>query len=140
MRAVPESLRLVGVLLAAGAIAGVGSLILLNDPDKGVAAAEALTGGTVTRGKIAIERRQCAACHIIPGIAGAKGQVGPSLRGVASRKTVVGLLRNDPGAMILWLRHPQAVAPGNAMPDMGLKDREARDIAAYLYSLTNVPS
>ncbi|AEG51018.1 cytochrome c class I [Sphingobium chlorophenolicum L-1] len=140
MRAVPESLRLIGVLLAAGAIAGVGSLILLNDPDKGVAAAEVLTGGIVARGKIAIERRQCAACHVIPGIAGAKGQVGPSLDGVASRRTIAGLLRNDADGMILWLRHPQAVAPGNAMPDMGLTDREARDIAAYLYSLNEAPS
>ncbi|HUD95065.1 c-type cytochrome [Sphingobium sp.] len=140
MRAVPESLRLAAILLAAGAIGGVASLIVLNDPDKGVAAAEALTGGSVARGKAAIENRQCAACHSIPGIAGAKGQVGSSLRGMGSRKTIAGLLRNDPDAMIAWLRDPQVIAPGNAMPDMGIEDREARDVAAYLYSLRSAPS
>jgi cytochrome c2 len=30
---------------------------------------------------------------------------------------------------------PQRIVPGNAMPDMGLNERQARDIAAYLYTL-----
>lgn len=37
--------------------------------------------------------------------------------------------------MIAWLQHPQAIVPGNAMPDMGLSAAEARDMAAYLYPL-----
>ena len=37
--------------------------------------------------------------------------------------------------MIAWLRYPQAIVPGNAMPDMGLDEEQARDIAGYLYTL-----
>lgn len=34
-----------------------------------------------------------------------------------------------------WLRDPQSVVPNNAMPDLGLNEQQARDIAAYLYTL-----
>jgi cytochrome c1 len=37
--------------------------------------------------------------------------------------------------MIAWLRNPQKILPGNAMPDMQLTQEQARDIAAYLYTL-----
>jgi len=45
------------------------------------------------------------------------------------------MLRNEPRNLVTWLRHPQEVVPGNAMPDMRLDERDARDIAAYLYTL-----
>jgi cytochrome c len=32
------------------------------------------------------------------------------------------------------LRNPQSIEPGTIMPDLGLSESEARDIAAYLYS------
>jgi cytochrome c1 len=31
--------------------------------------------------------------------------------------------------------HPQSVVPGNAMPEMGITEAQARDIASYLYTL-----
>jgi len=34
------------------------------------------------------------------------------------------------------LRSPQSVIPGNAMPNTGLTEEDARDIAAYLYGDT----
>jgi cytochrome c1 len=37
--------------------------------------------------------------------------------------------------MIAWLQNPQAIVPGNAMPNMGLSEPDARDITAYLYTL-----
>jgi cytochrome c1 len=37
--------------------------------------------------------------------------------------------------MIRWIQSPQEIAPGNAMPDMGLSDRDARDITAFLETL-----
>jgi cytochrome c1 len=37
--------------------------------------------------------------------------------------------------MVTWLRDPQEIVPGNAMPDMGLSEEQARDITAYLYTL-----
>jgi len=42
------------------------------------------------------------------------------------------MLRNDPDAMVRWLRDPQGVVPGNAMPNMGISEDDARTIAAYL--------
>jgi cytochrome c1 len=31
-----------------------------------------------------------------------------------------------------WIQSPQAIAPGTAMPDLGVSEREAQAIAAYL--------
>ena len=47
---------------------------------------------------------------------------------------IAGVLPNTPENLVHWLRSPQAVVPGNAMPDVGLSDAQARDIAAYLYA------
>jgi cytochrome c1 len=48
---------------------------------------------------------------------------------------IAGKLRNTPANMVRWLRNPQAVVPENVMPNMGLTQEQARDIAAYLYTL-----
>ena len=37
--------------------------------------------------------------------------------------------------MIRWIQTPQEVDPKNAMPNMGVTDQDAKDIAAYLYTL-----
>lgn len=77
----------------------------------------------------------CGSCHTIPGVVGADGLVGPPLEHMARRQYVAGVLRNTPDNMVHWIRDPQSVVPGNAMPDMGLSEEEARQIAAYLYTL-----
>ncbi len=48
---------------------------------------------------------------------------------------IAGLLPNTPENLEAWLENPQAIVPGNAMPNMELKKDEARDIATYLYTL-----
>ncbi len=48
---------------------------------------------------------------------------------------IAGLIANTPSNLVAWLRSPQTVAPGNAMPDMGLSGRQAGDVAAYLEGL-----
>jgi cytochrome c2 len=78
---------------------------------------------------------QCAACHRVPGVAGATGDVGPSLQGIARQQIIAGKLPNTGANMIRWLMHPQQVVPGNAMPEMGLTQAQARQIAAYLFTL-----
>lgn len=92
-------------------------------------------GGDPGRGAVMIAQTGCGSCHTIPGITGANGLVGPPLTQMGRRIYVAGLLRNTPDNMITWLRDPQAIVPGNAMPNMGLQDQQARDIAAYLYTL-----
>lgn len=90
-------------------------------------------GGDPSQGEILVGRFSCGACHELAGVVGANGQVGPPLSTFGDRTMIAGVLPNTPENLVLWLRHPQAVVPGNAMPDVGLSDAQARDIAAYLY-------
>ena len=91
--------------------------------------------GSPDRGRVAIRRYGCASCHTIPGIAGARGLVGPPLSQMASRVYIAGVLPNEPDNMIRWIENPPAVDDKTAMPNMGVSERDARDIAAYLYTL-----
>ena len=97
--------------------------------------AAALTGGNPRNGVDAIGRYGCGACHDIPGIRSAKGNVGPSLAHVANRSYLGGQLPNTPANLVRWIQHPQQVERGTAMPEMGVSDSDAKDIAAYLYTL-----
>ena len=94
-----------------------------------------LTGGDPRRGERAIERYGCGSCHTIPGIRGADREVGPPLAGVGRRMYIAGVLTNTPEHMVKWIRDPPAVDSLTAMPALGVDDQEARDIAAYLYTL-----
>ncbi|HEX7956189.1 MAG TPA: c-type cytochrome, partial [Pyrinomonadaceae bacterium] len=99
------------------------------------AAAEMTGGGSPARGRAAIERYGCATCHTIPGVRGADALVGPPLTRVASRSYIGGVLTNSPENMMRWIRDPRAVDPLTAMPNVGVTDGDARDIASYLYTL-----
>jgi mono/diheme cytochrome c family protein len=90
-------------------------------------------------GKFLINQYMCATCHTIPGIAGADRTVGPPLTGVGERIFIAGNLRNTPKNMVRWLQHPQQIRPGSAMPDLGVGEDEARQIAAYLATLREQP-
>jgi cytochrome c2 len=91
--------------------------------------------GNPDRGSELISKLGCGSCHVIPGIEDADGMVGPPLDHIASRQYVAGVLRNTPDDMVTWVRHPQQVVPGNAMPDLGISEADGRDIAAYLETL-----
>ena len=91
--------------------------------------------GNPHRGAKLIAQYGCGSCHEIAGIPNASGLVGPPLDNIADRKTLAGVLANTPVNMVGWLEAPQSVVPGNAMPNMGLDDHDAHDIAAYLYTL-----
>jgi mono/diheme cytochrome c family protein len=91
--------------------------------------------GDPERGRTALHQYACVACHIIPGATGPKARVGPPLAGIASRKILGGVLPNTPENMVRWLRVPQSIDPPTAMPDLGVTERDARDIAAYLATL-----
>jgi cytochrome c2 len=133
----PYSLRWIGLLLACAALAAPVSLAVqrLETMKTARASARALTGGDPDRGKTAIARYRCGACHQISGIHGADGGVGPPLKGIATRAELAGHLPNDPASLQRWIRQPQQIAPGNGMPDLGVSEQDGRDIAAYLYTL-----
>ena len=91
--------------------------------------------GDPLRGAQLIQRFGCGGCHIIPGVTGANGLVGPPLTKMGRRVYIAGVLRNSPSNMALWIEHPQAIVPGNAMPEMAISHADSRDITAYLYTL-----
>jgi cytochrome c len=97
--------------------------------------AAAMTGGNPARGKEVLRQYGCVSCHTIPGIRGANALVGPSLQQVASRVYIAGVLPNTPENMLRWLQNPPAVDPLTAMPNMGVTEADARDMAGYLYTL-----
>jgi cytochrome c len=97
--------------------------------------ASAMTGGTPSLGREKIMKYGCASCHTIPGIPEADALVGPPLTKIASRAYVGGVLTNTPENMIRWIRDPQGVDPLTAMPNVGVSEEDARDIAGYLYTL-----
>jgi cytochrome c2 len=94
-----------------------------------------LAGANVDRGRQAIETIGCGACHVVGGIPGAVGEVGPPLSGVARRAIIGGVLPNTPNNMVAWIEDPPSFAPNTAMPNLGVTTATARDIVAYLYTL-----
>ena len=91
--------------------------------------------GNSDRGQQLITQYGCTSCHSIPGIKGPKGFIGPPLDKMALRTFIGGKVQNTPQNMIAWLQNPQAFDPANAMPNLGVKPDDARDITAYLFTL-----
>ena len=94
-----------------------------------------LAMGSPAHGAELIAEKGCGACHMIPGITGANGLVGPPLTLMGRRIFVAGLLRNTPQNLAAWVLEPQRYVPGNAMPSTGLSESEALDVAAYLETI-----
>lgn len=95
----------------------------------------ALTGGNPREGKAVIRQFSCGACHIIPGIHGARGLVGPPLMLFGRRTFIAGEVPNTPQNLVRWIQSPTSIEPHTAMPALGLTEQQARDAAAYLYTL-----
>ena len=71
----------------------------------------------------------------VPGVTGANGMVGPPLEYFSRRAYIAGEVPNDPEFLIRWIEVPQAIEPGTVMPNLGVSEGQARNIAAYLYTL-----
>jgi cytochrome c1 len=91
--------------------------------------------GNPELGRALIAAYGCGSCHTVPGVKGADALVGPPLTHFARRSYVAGELSNTPENLARWIREPQQVEPGTAMPDLGVSAEEARNIAAYLLQL-----
>ena len=92
------------------------------------------TGGDASRGEAMFIQYGCGSCHALKGVRTATGMVGPPLDGIALRAIIAGHLANKPENMERWIRDPQHVAPGTAMPDLNVGETDARDITAFLYT------
>ena len=129
MRRGPRVLFLAGCFSAAcGLLAGC----IGNEPMGGYQSA--MSGNPVV-GKALMQSYGCGSCHVIPGIRTAHGMVGPPLLYYSRRTIIAGELPNTPANLMAWIKNPVAIEPGTAMPDLGVTDSQARDMAAYLYTL-----
>lgn len=87
-------------------------------------------------GKALAVRYGCGICHVIPGIETAKGRLGPSLEGVASRPAIAyGSVRNTPENLARYIENPGAMYPQSSMPALGLPPDDVQKITAYLLTL-----
>ena len=116
--------RIAALLVVAALAAGCGN----------ATAPSLVPGADPKQGAKLIERYGCGSCHEISGIEGASGRVGPSLVHFKDIRFIAGEIPNNTGNAVRWVMHPQKIEPGTIMPDLGVSEPEARDIAAYLYA------
>ncbi len=94
--------------------------------------AQAATGGAAVAGQHQFMTDQCASCHQIRGTSAA-GTIGPDLTHLASRRMLAAAtIPNTPSELERWILNPQAIKPGDRMPDLGLPRSQVKDIVAYL--------
>lgn len=91
--------------------------------------------GDEDRGRIALAELGCGACHVIPGVRGAVGGTGPPLASYSRFVYLAGKFPNRPELLVQWIADPASLAPRTAMPSVPMSEQQARDMAAYLYSL-----
>lgn len=88
--------------------------------------------GNRERGRVALTQYACHSCHLIPGVTGPQTFVGPNLDGLMQRSFIAGTLPRSEANLVRWIMATQEVKPGSAMPQLGVSERDARDMAAYL--------
>jgi cytochrome c2 len=120
-------------IAAAALLIAAGSWVYTRKEDR-VARATFLTRGDPGPAPALLIRYGCASCHRITGVPAAGGLVGPALDGIADRVYIAGLLPNTPDNLVRWIVDPRTVNPHTAMPVSGISAKEARDVAAFLYS------
>lgn len=123
---------LTSVLVLVGIAGAIHEYVQQRTELRAHAAAE--TGGDPQRGEAMFIQYGCGSCHALKNVRGATGMVRPPLDGVALRVIIGGRLANNPANLQKWIRDPQQVSPGTAMPDLNVGAQDARDINAFLYT------
>jgi cytochrome c len=92
--------------------------------------------GNAARGQQLAAQYGCNVCHMVPGVDGPQGSLGPSLQGVASRPMISqGTVKNTAPNLVAYLQNPAALNPQSTMPPLGVTADDAKDIAAFLMTL-----
>ena len=97
--------------------------------------AQAKPGGDKENGRLLLRQFGCGGCHEIPGVADAAGKTGPSLKHFAKRIYIAGIAPNEAENLVRFIRDPKSLDPRTKMPDLGVGEAHARDMAAYLGSV-----
>lgn len=88
------------------------------------------------RGRQLVTQYGCNVCHVVPGVAGTQGVIGPSLAGFASRPAFShGTIPNTPENVARFIVAPASLNPASAMPPLNVPPADAQALAAYLATL-----
>ena len=128
-RSMPAWANAVPWLLAIAVVAALGGCTPPSVRSSQVAA------GNVTLGRDLLTDYGCTSCHVVPGIRSQPAYVGPPLDHWGSRSYIAGALPNNEENLVRWIVDPQAIEEGTAMPDVGVSEEDALNIAAYLLSI-----
>jgi len=93
------------------------------------------SAGDPERGRRMIEQYQCGRCHVVPGVAAARGRLAVPLAAMGVRSYIAGRIPNRQDTLTQWIVDPPSLVPGTAMPRLGVSPEEAHHMAAYLGSL-----
>ena len=85
-----------------------------------------------SRAPLLLRQYACTACHRVPGVVGSKTNAGPPLDGLWRRSLIAGKVPRTEEDLARWIQHPRQIDPETAMPDMGVTQAHAREIAAFL--------
>ena len=86
--------------------------------------------------KAIMKSKSCGGCHYIPGVPGAMGTIGPSLKGLKNRVMIAGgKLENTPDNLREWLKNPKSILPATMMPNLGLEDAQIEVLIEFLGKL-----
>ena len=113
-----------------------GAALFATPPEPAGEAQAAMARGRpdADRGRIAFTQYACQGCHVVPGVTGPRVDVGPSLKDFSQQRYIAGRLANNEDNLVRWIRDPQQVKPGSAMPSLQVSERDARDMAHWLLS------
>ena len=87
------------------------------------------------RGRYLLTTHGCQTCHVVPGVPGAVGTVGPPLTAIGRRSYLAGRIENNPENMVRWIHNPTSGDPQTVMPVTGISEEDARHVASFLYTL-----
>ncbi len=81
----------------------------------------------IKEGRAIMDNNKCFSCHSINGVG---GTVAPSLNGVKYRKS--------PEMIFRWIKSPDSIKPGTAMPQYPFANDQIRKIISYLETVDSV--
>jgi mono/diheme cytochrome c family protein len=84
------------------------------------------------RGRTVLRQYACDNCHRIDGMVGPDAHVGPPLTQWSRRKYIAGILPNTNENLVTWIVRPQSISSATLMPDLGVPEAHAREMARYL--------
>ena len=116
-------------------VATASAVLALSACGPRAASTGASSAGDAERGRRLIEQYQCGRCHVVPGVAAARGRLAVPLAAMGVRSYIAGRIPNRPDTLAQWIVDPPSLVPGTAMPRLGVSTEEARHMAAYLGSL-----